>query len=559
MNGFKTWLLFCLSLLICLKFLGGKGLADEKDSATAKRPNVIVILVDDSGYSDLGCYGSEIDTPNLDSLASNGLRFSQFYNTARCWPTRAALMTGYYAQMVGRDKLPELGGGGGNRGRRPEWAVLIPDYLKPYGYRNYHSGKWHIDGKCLDAGFDRSYRRNNQGNFFTEKGNQEDDKAVNPSEDETDFYATTSTADHAIKCLKEHANEYADRPFFSYVAFIAPHFPLHAPQSKIDKYRERYLEGWDAMRQERYTKQRSLGLHNAELSKREEQVGPPYHFPDALKKLGEGEINRPVAWNSLSAEQKKFQATKMAIHAAMVDCIDVEIGRIVSQLKKMKQFDNTLIFFASDNGASAEIMVRHGGHDPKAPMGSEATYLCLGPGFSTACNTPFRRHKTWVHEGGISTPLVVHWPKGIQAKNEIRHTPGHVVDILPTILDAAKIERPEKIKGSVPPVAPGKSLLPAFENDITVQRDMIWWMHENNLAVRVGDFKLVSAKIDRDPSQPDQPVWELYNVAKDRAEQNNLAESMPEKVAELKSAWEAEYEKICGVVKKSNSNRKRKK
>lgn len=520
-----------------------------------KKPNVIFILIDDSGYSDLGCYGSEIDTPNLDSLAANGIRFSQFYNTGRCWPTRGALMSGYYAQMIGRDKLPGLGGGGGNRGKRPQWAKLIPDYLKPHNYRSYHSGKWHIDGKCLDAGFERSYRRQNQGNFFTEKGNQIDDQKVVPKEDESDFYATTSTADHAIDCLKEHAEKFADRPFFHYVAFIAPHFPLHAPQSKIDKYRDRYLDGWEQLRTERYAKQRSMGLHSAPLSDLEPDVGPPYHFPDALKKLGPGEVNRPVSWNTLTDEQKRFQANKMAIHAAMIDCIDVEVGRIIDQLKSMDAFENTLIFFASDNGASAEIMVRNGGHDPKALPGSEKSYLCLGPGFSSACNTPFRRHKTWVHEGGISTPLVVHWPKGIKASGEIRNTPGHVVDILPTILDVTEIDRPDSFDGQALPKAPGHSLAPAFNADVTIKRDAIWWMHEDNLAVRVGDWKLVSAKLDRESTKPGQPKWELYNLGVDRSETNNLIDEQPEIAAKLRAKWESIYEGIVTEVKRSTVKR----
>lgn len=506
------------------------------------KPNVMFILVDDSGYSDLGCYGSSIATPNLDGLAKNGIRFNQFYNTARCWPTRAALMTGYYAQSVRRDKLPGIKSGG--RGQRPKWAKMIPSYLKPHGYRNYHSGKWHLDGKSKDAGFDHSYRRNNQGNFFTAKGNTEDDQPIKVPEDEGDFYATTSTADHVIKCLKEHQEDFSDQPFFHYVAFIAPHFPLHAHQKDIDKYRDRYLDGWDQLRVSRHAKQTKMGLLDTQLSPREADLGPPYHFPDALEKLGPGEINRPVPWGELTEEQKRFQATKMAIHAAMIDRIDIEVGRILAQLKAMNEFDNTIIFFASDNGASAEIMVRNGGHDPQVPMGSEASYLCLGPGFSMACNTPFRRHKTWVHEGGISTPLVVHWPKGIGAQNEIRSTPAHVVDILPTVLDVCGIEAPESFEGVKRPAAPGKSLVPAFGQDNRIQRKCIWWMHEDNLAVRVGDWKLVSAKRDRDPKRPKQPKWELYDLKNDRSETNNLADKMPEKVKELAAIWDAEWKRI---------------
>ncbi|MFM9168223.1 MAG: sulfatase-like hydrolase/transferase, partial [Verrucomicrobiota bacterium] len=382
--------------------------------AAPSRPNVVMILADDLGYSDLGCYGGEIATPNLDGLAANGVRFTQFYNTARCWPSRSSLLTGYYAQQIHRDALPGLGGGG--QGVRQEWARLLPDFLKSVGYRSYHSGKWHVDGPVIAGGFDRSLDMKNQGTFFTSKGNSIDDVPVKVPADEKGYYATIATADHALDCLKDHAANYASKPFFHYVAFIAPHFPLHALPEDIAKYRDKYLAGWDRMRAERHARQKQMGLTNTALSAVEREVGPPYAFPEAIAKLGPGEVNRPLAWDSLNDEQRRFQATKMAIHAAMVDRMDREIGRIIAQLKAMGAFENTLILFASDNGASAEIMVRDGGHDPQAEMGSAATYLCLGPGFSNAANTPHRRHKTWVHEGGISTPLVAHWPAGIAAK-----------------------------------------------------------------------------------------------------------------------------------------------
>lgn len=490
------------------------------------RPNVVFILADDMGYSDLGCYGGEIATDNLDELAANGLRFTQFYNTARCWPTRAALMSGYYAQQVNRDALPGLGGG--SRAVRPKWARLLPDFLRPHGYRNYHSGKWHIDGPVLAGGFDRSLDTRNQGNFFSAKGNRLDDRPIEPVEDETGYYATIATADHAIECLRDHAMNHADQPFFHYIAFIAPHFPLHALPDDIERYRDAYLDGWDVMRQRRYERQRDLGLVDTVLSDLEPDVGPPYDFPDAFEKLGPSEINRPLPWDQLTKDQQRFQATKMAIHAAMVDRMDREIGRVVEQLKAMGEFDNTLIFFASDNGASAEIMVRHGGHDPQAEMGSRPTYLCLGPGFSSAANTPFRRHKTWVHEGGTSTPLIVHWPEGIQARGELRQTPGHVIDIVPTILEVCSIDKPTEWDSESIPAAPGKSLVDAFHDDVVIERDFLWWLHEGNRAIRVGDWKLVAAKDD---------PWELYDLRTDRAESDNLAADHPEKVKELAELW----------------------
>lgn len=505
----------------------------------ADRPNILFILADDLGYSDLGCYGGEIATPNLDGLAKNGLRFTQCYNTARCWPSRAALLTGYYAQQVHRDKLPGVAGGGVGGARQP-WARLLPEFLKPAGYRSYHSGKWHLDGKVLAAGFDRSLNVANPGNYFTARGSSLDDVPVKPPADETGYYLTRATADHAVECLKDHAANHANTPFFQYVAFHAPHFPLHALPEDVAKYRDRYADGWDKLRQARHERQKELGITKTSLSAVERAQGPPYPHPDAIKKLGGGEVDRAPPWDELTEDQRRFQATKMAIHAAMVDRMDREIGRLIAQLKAMGALDDTVLLFASDNGASSEILVRDGGHDPAAAPGSAASYLCLGPGFAGVCNTPFRRHKTWVHEGGISTPLIVHWPKGIAARGEVRHTPAHFIDFVPTVFDLAGIDKPKEWKGETVPAAPGKSLVPALAKDVTVPRDFLWWLHDGNRAIRVGDWKLVAAA-----GEP----WELYDLKSDRAEQKNLAATQPEKARELSELWQRQTDATVALVK----------
>lgn len=506
----------------------------------AAPPNILLIMADDLGYSDIGCYGSEIETPNLDGLARGGLRFTNFCNTARCWPTRAALLTGYYAQQVHRDALPNLPGGSG--GKRQKWARLLPDFLKPQGYRSYHSGKWHIDGPVLPSGFEHSYDLQDQGRFFSPKVHAEDDVKLPPVEPGSGYYATTAIADHCLKCLRAHQQETADKPFFAYLAFIAPHFPLHALPEDIAKYRDRYKAGWDKVRQERWERVQKLGLAEGQLSPVEREVGPPYDFPEAIRILGKGEVNRPLPWDELTEEQRDFQAAKMAIHAAMVDRMDREIGRVLEQLKAMNAFDNTLILFLSDNGASAEMMVRNDGHDPAAVPGSAKSHLCLGPGWSSVANTPFRRHKTWVHEGGICTPLIAHWPVGIAARGELRHTPGHVIDIVPTLLAVAGAQKPAEWQGEPIPAAPGISLVSAFTKDGSVVHESLWWLHEGNRAIRVGDWKLVAAK-----GQP----WELFNLKRDRTETINLADQFPDKARELADLWEKETAAMRELAAKS--------
>lgn len=540
MNSF-TWRNVLCCLLCAFSWMA------SRQSTVAQPPNFLVIIADDMGYSDAGCYGGEIATPNLDALAAGGLRFTQFYNTARCWPTRSALLSGYYPQQIRRDAMPgvnpkEYGGSG----VRPAWAQLISQRLQSLGYRTYHSGKWHIDGQPTDNGFDLSDQVSRGPGFFEGKANRQKlSNGNNRKLEDSQFYLTTATAQHAIDCLKEHAAKFSQRPFFHYLAFNAPHFPLHALPEDIARYQGRYVVGWDQLRRERHARQVELGISQISPSLLEAEVGPPYDFPDQIELLGPGETNRPVPWSDLSDQQKQFQATKMSIHAAMIDRMDREIGRVLDQLRAMNALDNTFICFLSDNGASAEIMVRGDGHDPSASPGSADTYLCLGPGFSSAANTPFRRHKTWVHEGGISTPFIVHWPNGIAHKNELRNSVAHVIDISPTILELAGGKVTPKTDV---PVMPGKSLTAALTADSPQPlHEELWFYHEGNRGLRQGDWKIVlspavrtrpqnSTENENSNSEPEEP-WELYNLANDRGEQHNLAAQYPERVHSMAQRW----------------------
>ena len=521
--------------LVCI----GLALASLLSAAdVAPRPNLLLIVADDMGFSDLGCYGGEIHTPNLDRLAAGGLRFTQFYNTSRCWSSRASILTGYYPQAIRRDLLPEVdrgeygmfGATSGANGIRPRWAQMLPAYLKPRGYRSYHSGKWHMDGDRLTAGFDHSYSLEDHNRFFSPQSQFEDDVKLPPVEPGSGYYSTRFIADHAIKCLKEHAEKFPTQPFFEYLAFTAPHFPLQALPEDIAVYKDRYQVGWDAIRAERLGRMRQLGIVDCALSPLEPETIPRWNLSDdeLHKQISANEVGHAVPWESLTPGQKDFQAAKMAIHAAMVHRMDIEIGRVLEQLKAMGALDNTLVMFVSDNGASSEQILRGDGNDPSAPMGSARSYLGLGSGWSSASNTPFRLHKSWTHEGGITTPLIVHWPSGIPAHGELRHDPGHLIDLLPTALEVTGATRPAEVDGLAVPPLPGKSLAPAFAKDGSVQHDSLWFYHDGHRAIRVGDWKLVG--------DSDKP-WELYNLVKDRGESENLAASHPEKVMELELAW----------------------
>ena len=519
-----------LSLLLLPGLLAAAPAPQTPPGVSLSKPNILFILADDMGYSDAGCYGSEIKTPNLDALAANGLRFTEFYNTGRCWPSRASIMTGFYPQEVRRDKFSDLPDARGGMGDRPCWAQLLPVMLKPEGYHSYHSGKWHLDGKALENGFEHSLDVSGHKGFFDSSGNSEDGQKLGADNKPGTYYSTIAIAEHAIKCLKEHAAKYPNAPFFEYLAFHSPHFPIQALPEDIAVFKDRYKAGWDAMRQERFDRMKKMGIVNCDLSPLDPVTIPSWNFKEEKlkKQIGENEVCYAVPWKTLTPGQQEFQAEKMAVHAAMVYRMDLEIGRVLAQIKAMGALDNTLVVFASDNGASAEQIIRGNGHKLGSVVGSPESYLGIGPGWASLANTPNRLYKSWNHEGGISTPLIVSWPAGIKAHGELRANPGHLVDLVPTALEIAGAKQAVTVNGlPVPPFA-GKSLVPAFAKDGTVPHDFLWFNHIGNRAIRVGDWKLVAES---------KKPWELYNLKTDRSETKNLAASNPEKVKELEKAW----------------------
>jgi arylsulfatase A-like enzyme len=525
------------------------------------RPNIVVILSDDMGFSDLGCYGGEIATPNLDALAAGGLRFTQFYNTARCCPTRASLLTGLYAHQAGIGHMMEDKGNAfpGYRGNLNNSCRTIAELLKPAGYRNYAVGKWHVtpftdkDGPKgnwpLSRGFDRFYGTIlGGGSFFDPSSLVRDETMISPYADPSykpqTYYYTDAIADNAIQFVKDHAKDNVKDPFFLYVAYTAAHWPMHALPEDIKKYAGKYDGGYEPIRKARFEKAVKLGLIDA----------------------NQGLSPQAEEWNKVT--NKKWEAACMEVYAAMVDRMDQGIGKLVAQLKRNGQFENTLILFLQDNGGCAELQGRTPTKDhpnierPEKPafpamspeqfqinavvpmqtrdgfpvrMGTKVmpggpdTYIAYGRGWANVSNTPFREYKHWVHEGGISTPLIAHWPKGIAASGELRKQPGHLIDIAATCLDLSGAEYPKMVGNVAITPLEGKSLLPAFAGK-SIDRDALFWEHEGNRAVRIGDWKLVGKH-----AMP----WELYDLTKDRIEANDLAAKLPERVKEMRAKYES--------------------
>ena len=498
------------------------------------RPNVILMMADDMGFSDLGCYGSEIETPHLDGLAGSGIRFTQFYNTARCCPTRASLLTGLYPHQAGIGHMMRDYGVPGYRGDLNRRCVTIAEALKPTGYHTLMCGKWHItplNGSKQNwprqRGFDRFFGTiHGAGNFFNPVTLTRENKLIEPESEK--FYYTTALGDQAAKFIKEYGLK--GDPFFLYVAFTSPHWPLHARDKDIGKYKGRYDTGWDQLRTERHKRMMEMGLVDEKwpLTPRDERVLP---WTQALHK----------AWH----------ARRMEVYAAQVDAMDQAVGRILRKLRQMGLEENTLILFLADNGGCAEeIQPRAKGlHIPRKTRdgrpvqvgnvtsvmpGPEETYQSYGVPWANASNTPFRLYKHWVHEGGIATPLIAHWPAGIAQAGSITHQPGHLIDIMATCLDLAQAEYPTRYgdHGIIP--LEGKSLVPVLEGRERKPHEAIYWEHEGNRAVRQGNWKLVSRYRKATGGK-----WELYDLDADRAEMNNLIEKYPKKAAEFVQRYKA--------------------
>ncbi len=506
----------------------------------AEKPNILLILADDLGWSDLGCYGGEIRTPSLDALAKDGIRFTQFYNSARCSPSRASILTGLHPHQAG---FPNLSG------TLSKSAVTLPEVLSAAGYRSYMVGKWHLNGKNppTERGFDEFYGMLGGFNscwqenaFYTRwpEGRQKREYASGA------FYSTDAFGDYALDFLRD--GQKSGKPWFLYLAFNAPHFPLHAPEADIATYEALYFEkGWDRIREERLARQKQLGLVPRDLALTPRSVVPAN---GRNNKTGWADKENP-AWDSLPEDRRRDLSRRMAVYAAMVDRMDRAVGRVVGQLKASGQFDNTLIFFLSDNGACAEwdpwgfdntsgpLNILHTGDDLKT-VGGPASYASYGSGWAHACNTPWRLFKHYSQEGGVRTPCIVHWPAGLQAKGLVSG-PGYITDFMPTLCEAAGAPYPKERDGLAILPAEGISLMPALRGEPLAPR-RIFIEHEGNRSVRDGDWKLVALR--------EQP-WELYNLAADPAEMRNLAAQQPQRVRELAAAWEGWAER-CNVVEK---------
>lgn len=505
-------------------------------SQAVERPNVILVMVDDMGFSDLGYHGGEIMTPNLDALARNGIRFSQFYNAGRCCPTRATLMTGLHPHEAGigwmtsePDRERGEGAPPAYQGHLNDRCVTLAEALRGAGYGTYMTGKWHLgqkemEDRPLQRGFDRYYGcLSGATRFFHPDSNRGMTKGNDPDENPkstTDgpFYTTDAFTDHAIDFLDGHRKEKKDDPFFLYLSYTAPHWPLQAHEEDIARYRGKYTGGWDRLREERYRRQIDLGLIEEK-------------WPLPMKTGGIPD------WDSLDEKTRDELDLKMAVYAAMVDRVDQNIGKLVANLKEIGDYENTLILFLSDNGACQEggMLGRGEFHDIKKR--NEEHNNSYGEAWANAGSTPFRLYKHYLHEGGAATPFFMHWPAGIATREGWYGDPAQLIDIMPTLLDVAGADYPAERKGEKTLPLDGISLRPAFTGGPLNRDEPIFAEHETNASVREGNWKLVGESVAM-PDGTQAKQWELYDVAADRTEVNNLASTHPEKVKELAAQWE---------------------
>ncbi len=492
----------------------------------ADRPNIVVIMADDMGYSDIGCFGSEIETPNIDALASSGVLLTQFYNAGKCCPTRASLLTGLYSHQAGIGWMisADLGKPGyqGDLGRN---CVTIAEVLAATGYRCYQSGKWHVTpwdyqqdsgpkhNWPLKRGFHHCFSTiNGSGNYFNFGSLVRDNKRIRP---EPGAYYTDSISNEAAAYVRNHSANSAE-PFFLYVAYTAPHFPLHAKPEDIGKYIGKYLDGWQIVRRQRFAKMRDLGILEAnwELS-----------------------ADDSIDWSLLSDEQKALWDKRMAVYAAQIDCMDQGIGRIIKALEDTGQRENTLVMFLSDNGGCAEFKSRS--DQSLEALGTSSSYESYRREWANVSNTPFRLYKRYAHEGGVSTPFIASWPNGLRSYEKPIPTPCHIIDIMPTCCDVARTDYPREFSGHVIPPFEGTSLLPILTGNRATRPGPLFWEYECNRAIRDGKWKLVSRGL--------LEKWELYDIEFDRTETQDLASMNPKIVETLSIKW-TEWASRCHVL-----------
>ena len=468
-------------------------------SFAAPRPNIVLMMVDDLGYSDFGCYGSEIETPHIDALAAGGLRFSNFHNTAKCHSSRVSLLTGLYCGQAGAESL--------SRG------VTIPEVLGNAGYATAMVGKWHLKKQPTDRGFQKYFGHlSGATNFFT--GDNTFRLNGEPWDDfGPDFYTTDAWIEYGKKFIGDFLDDDPDRPFFLYVAHNAPHYPLQARKEDCEKYAGRYAGGWDQIRAARHAKQLEMGL-----------------VPDSWPLSPRPEL--VPAWEKLSETERDWEARRMAVFAAMVDRVDQKTGELVAFLKERGVFENTLIMICSDNGACPFDRTRGREHKPWDPK----SYWCYDTGWSHVGNTPFRLHKQNQHEGGISSPMIAHWPAGLKTKpGSVSREVSHLVDFMATCIDLAGAEYPESWPGIELEPLQGKSLGPVFAGKDRDGHEFLYFHFSENRAIRKGKWKLVTHRASQ---------WELYDIEKDGTEMQNLASENPEVVAALSALWHETAEKV---------------